>query len=75
VYIRTDCDGFDFVYLVGTDNGIYYYYDPQSGQLVGVGSAVGTPEGSFCLAGVAPPRPVGVQCGDGGVTPVCGPNT
>jgi hypothetical protein len=73
VIIRTDCDGLNFVYLVGTDNGTYYYYDPQSGQLVGVGSAVGSNTGNFCLAGVAPSPSPSVQCGDGGATPVCGP--
>jgi hypothetical protein len=73
VFIQADCDGFDFVYLVGFDNGIYYYYDPQSGQLVGVGSAIGAPEGNFCLAGTGPPHPPGVLCGDGGATRVCGP--
>jgi hypothetical protein len=73
VYIRTGCDGLNFVYLGGTDNGTYYYYDPQSGQLLGVGNAVGRPDGSFCRAGTVPPQPAGVQCGDGGAMPVCGP--
>ena len=74
VYIRTGCDGFNFVYLGGTDNGTYYYYDPQSGQLVGVGNAVGTPDGRFCRAGIGPTQPLWIQCGDSGATPVCGPS-
>jgi hypothetical protein len=73
VYIRTGCAGFNVVYLVGTDNGTYYYYDAQSGVLVGIGNTVGRPDGSFCRAGTTPLQPPGVQCGDGGATPVCGP--
>jgi hypothetical protein len=73
VYIQQDCDGFNFVYLVGLDNGIYYYYDPHSGLLVGVGSSGGTSDGKFCIAGTGPQQPPGVQCGDAGATRVCGP--
>jgi len=74
VYIVTGCDGLDFVYLVGTDNGTYYYYSSQTGQLVGVGNAVGSPSGNFCRAGATPQFPAGLQCGDGGATALCGPN-
>ena len=74
VFIQADCDGFNFVYLVGVDNGTYFYYDPRSGQLVGVGGAVGSPGGKFCIAGVGPAEPPGVLCGDGGATKVCGPS-
>jgi hypothetical protein len=74
VYIVTGCDGFNFVYRVGTDNGTYDYYDPQNGQLVGIASAVGMPGGGFCVAGGGPASPPVLQCGDGGATPVCGPS-
>jgi hypothetical protein len=75
VFIQADCDGFNFVYLVGLDNGMYFYYDPKGGQLVGVGGAVGSPDGKFCIAGVAPASPPGVLCGDAGATKVCGPTS
>jgi hypothetical protein len=73
VYIFAGCDGFNYVYLAGIDNGTYYYYDMQSGQLVGVGNAIRRPDGSYCRAGTVPSQTPGAQCRDGGTTPVCGP--
>jgi hypothetical protein len=74
VYIATDCGGFNFVYVRGVDYGTVYFYDPQSGQLVGVGGTQGAEVGPFevsCAAGVVPQQPISVQCGDGGATIAC----
>ena len=70
-YVRviraTDCHGFDIVVLGATDTSSFYYYDPQSGALVGIeGHGI---LGTRCIAGQSPDVPL-TECFDGGVPPV-----
>ena len=69
VYVRTSCDGYNVVFIVGVDYSVHYLYDAQSGQLVGIGSSF-----QQCVAGRGPAQPPSVHCGEGAMTPVCGPS-
>jgi hypothetical protein len=66
VFIATACDGFDIVVLGGVDTSMAFYYDPASGQLVGIeASGLG---GVRCVAGESPDVPL-TDCGDGPLAP------
>lgn len=62
------CDGFDIVVLGATDTSSFYYYDLQTGVLVGIEGHGNN--GTMCVAGQAPDVPL-TDCDDaGGVTTV-----
>jgi len=68
VYVHPACNGFNIVVLSATDTGIFYLYDIQTGQLVGIGDS-----GLWgCVAGTIPSSPFSFVCGDGPEPPVCG---
>jgi hypothetical protein len=63
--ISTDCDGFDIVTLSGLDTSTFYYYDTQSGDLVGIEFRGSPYPGPRCIAGEAPGVPL-TDCMDAG---------
>lgn len=70
VFRATDCDGFNIVVLGSADTSSFYYYDLQSGALVGIeGRGLG---GAMCVAGVSPAVPL-TDCYEAGavVTVTC----
>ena len=70
VFRATHCDGFDIVALGSADTSSFYYYDLQSGALVGIeGHGLG---GTTCVAGVQPDVPL-TDCYEAGavVTVTC----
>jgi hypothetical protein len=74
VYTAPHCDGFDIVVLGATDTSSFYYYDLQTGALVGIEGHGNN--GTLCVAGQAPGVPL-TDCFDGGavaVTADCEPD-
>jgi hypothetical protein len=63
VYTAPDCDGFDIVVIGGTDSSSFYYYDRQTGALVGIEGRGNN--GTTCVAGQAPDVPL-TDCYDAG---------
>jgi hypothetical protein len=63
VYTAPQCDGFDIVVLGGNDASSFYYYDPQTGALVGIEKRGNN--GPTCVAGLAPDVPL-TDCYDAG---------
>ena len=70
VFRATHCDGFNIVVLGSADTSSFYYYDLQSGALVGIEGR--GPGGAACLAGVSPDVPL-TDCYEAGavVTVTC----
>jgi hypothetical protein len=65
--VAPQCEGFDIVRLGGVDSSTYYYYDLQTGDLVGI-ERHGLGPGPSCVAGHAPGVEL-IDCIDaGGVT-------
>ena len=75
----TDCEGFDIAVVGATDTSVFYYYDPQSGALVGIEARGEIEQGHQRLGGQAPDvqltecvdaaEPVRFYCeSDGGVS-------
>jgi len=64
------CDGFDIVVLGATDSSSFYYYDLQTGALVGIEGHGNF--GPLCIAGQSPDVPL-TDCYDAGgvVTVLC----
>jgi hypothetical protein len=70
VFRATHCDGFNIVVLGSADTSSFYYYDLQSGALVGIeGHSLG---GTRCVAGLSPDVPL-TDCYEAGavVTVTC----
>jgi hypothetical protein len=68
VLTASHCDGFDIVVLGATDTSSFYYFDLQTGALVGIeGHGNG---GARCVAGQAPDVPLTDCYDDGGVVTV-----
>jgi len=52
VGIYSGCAGYDIVAVGGADTSTFYYYDPQTGDLVGIeGQSL---SGTGCIAGQTP---------------------
>jgi len=73
VYIAPHCDGFDIVVVGASDSSSFYYYDQQTGALVGIEGHGNF--GPLCIAGVSPGVPL-TDCYDAGgfVVVMCGPD-
>ena len=67
VYTAPHCDGFDIVVLGATDTSSFYYYDLQTGALVGIEGHGNN--GTLCVAGQASDVPL-TDCYDGGLVSV-----
>ena len=63
VFTAPHCDGFDIVVLGATDTSSFYYYDLQTGALVGIEGHGNN--GTLCIAGQAPDVPL-TDCYDAG---------
>lgn len=64
IVIAGPCDGFDIAVVGSVDTSTFYYYDPQSGALVGIeGRSI---LGNRCVAGQAPGVPL-TDCYEAGV--------
>ncbi len=63
VFTAPHCDGFDIVVLGATDTSSFYYYDLQTGALVGIEGHGNN--GTLCIAGQAPNVPL-TDCYDAG---------
>jgi hypothetical protein len=69
VFVRTGCDGYNVVRLIGFDSGIVYVYDASTGALVGIAGAAS----NGCAAGKVFPPSVDFSagCGTGSGASIC----